>query len=154
MRPPRSTARALLDLAGAALLAGCFPTVDEIRLGEPAMRATFAAPAEEVTECLARAWESVRVRWGGGPLRVTSRFVAGTGTIVVEVPRADGIPLLVEVSRAAGGGAMATAWSRRTTVIDSQAAFEGAMQRAVAACRGEPIEGHNGGDPPRPARPG
>lgn len=51
----------------------------------------------------------MRLSGGRGPLRVNARFIAGSGTIVIEVPKADGIPWLIEVARAPDDGATATA---------------------------------------------
>jgi hypothetical protein len=124
-------------LACAALVAGCFPTTGDIRRGEPAMRASFPTSGEVTTDCLTRAWASVRLRWSAGPPRVDSSFVAGTGTIVVSLPQADDVAWLVEIARASGDTASATAWSRRAKALDSQAVFAEVMRQAVAACRGE-----------------
>lgn len=121
------------------LLAGCVAAVDGTRVGEPPMRARFATDAATTTTCLARAWESVRIDWPHGPLRVTTSLIAGRGTIVVELPPARAVPWRVEVGRD-GDGAEARAWSRRIAMPDLQPVFAGVMREAVASCRGELIE--------------
>ncbi len=121
------------------LLAGCIAAVDGTRVGDPPMRARFPTDAAATTSCLARAWESVRIDWPHGPLRVTTRLIGGRGTIVVELPPVSAVPWLVEVERA-GDGAVALAWSRRISMPDLQPVFAGVMREAVASCRGELLE--------------
>jgi hypothetical protein len=131
--------RILLAALAALILSGCFPTVDGTRRGDPPMRARFPTQAEDATECMARVWESVRIDWPHGPLKVSSRFIAGRGSIAVELPPATAVPWLIEVERA-GDGAVAAAWSRRIMVLDVQPVFASVMRQAVATCRGEITE--------------
>jgi hypothetical protein len=138
-RPSRPPMRPLLTALAALLLPACFPAVDGTRQGDPAMRARFPTHAEDATECMARVWESVRTDWPHGPLKVSARFIAGRGSIAVELPPATAVPWLSEVQRA-GDGAVAAAWSRRIMVIDVQPVFANVMRQAVATCRGELTE--------------
>jgi hypothetical protein len=135
MRRPTNRTRLLLVLLPVAL-AGCALGLDEVRRGEPAMRAVFPVSSEQATACLSRAWESARLTANRLPLKVESRVIAGSGTIVVGLPQVDGTAWLVDVARQ-GEGASAVAWSHRVGRIDLEPSLAAVMRQAVGACGGE-----------------
>jgi hypothetical protein len=128
--------RTISLLAAALVLSGCVPTADEMRSSEPTIRAAFPITSEAATDCLARAWQTVRLRGMDAPLRVNSWSIAGRSTITIELPKSEGIPWLIDVARN-GEGAVATAWSRHTRPFDLEPTFAAVMRQAVTACRGE-----------------
>jgi hypothetical protein len=128
--------RTITLLTAALLAAACAPTADDMRSREPTMRAAFAIPSEAASACLVRAWQGVRLRIVDMPLRVDAWTFAGRSTITIGLPKADGIPWLIDIARD-GERAVATAWSRPTRPVDLEPTFASVMRQAVTACQGE-----------------